>query len=144
MRKISIRQGRFKKKLVTLSELETEAPKIEKEMTPFVEEYFAKKITDAELCGIYILLVLNHRRPHHFLGQKLSPIFSNHTMNFPISKLPLSENVLNKISHLSIGDVFNQYSLRSTPIAVNRSLLSWSINDYKLVLSFKIPPHLKF
>jgi hypothetical protein len=139
MEKKLLRQGRFRKKLVGLEELEKEAPFIEKEMTSFVQEFNERKMSAPELCGIYILIVLNYRRPFHLLGQKISTLTTNHCLNFPCHRLPLNPQILSKVAHLSIGDIFNQFSLRSTPISVNRALLQWSKNNYHLELMFKIP-----
>jgi hypothetical protein len=139
MKKVSSRQGRFKKKLVSLDSLLVEAPSIEASLRPFVELYLNQKISAPELCGIYILLVQNFRRPYHFLGQEARPLLDRHEIHFPCANLPLHSFVLKKIGHLSVGDVFNLFSLRSTPQSVNRALIEWSNKNYLLDLSFNIP-----
>jgi hypothetical protein len=143
--KNSARSGRFKKKLVPPESLRKEAEEIESKFLPILHAHESKSISDAEFCALYILTILNYRFPHHWLGAKRSPIQSEHNLPFPISNLEnlgfeFTENIQKRLSQIkTLGDIFNNYSLKSTPQAVNRALLQWSTGLYGLVLMFRIP-----
>ena len=143
--KNSSRSGRFKKKLVPLESLRKEAEEIELKFRPILQAYEGKKCSDAEFCTLYILTVLNYRFPYHWLGAKRSPIQSEHKLSFPIKELEklgfeFTESIKKRLSSLeTLGDIFNNFSLKSTPQTVNRSLLQWSMGLYGLVLMFRIP-----
>lgn len=138
--KSSSRAGRFKKKLVPESQLQMEAPLIEARMAPFLAEYARGEITDAELTGIYILSILAQRMPRHWLGAKRPSFQLAHRLPFPLARLSLAPNIRRRLENFStLGDVFENFALQSTPAAVNRALLAWSSGAYDLVLMFKIP-----
>jgi hypothetical protein len=138
--KISSRAGRFKKKLVGIETLRLEAPSIMAALSPLVELHRQKSITDTEFCASYVLLYLSQRFPKTWLGAKRKSFGLSHQMNFPVRKLPLKfeEKVIQRLPE-TIGEVFDQFALKSTPETVNRALLSWSYSSYPLVLLFHIP-----
>ncbi len=138
--KLSSRAGRFKKKLVSDDELKLESPKIEARLAPILELYRQKIISDAELTSLYVIVYLSTRFPGTWLGAKRPNLKIAHELNFPLKNipLPLEENIKRRLPE-TIGELFNQFALRSTPEAVNRSLLSWSKGRYPLVLMFHIP-----
>jgi len=135
----SSRSGRFKKKLVSLDELKNEAPLIEEKMQKFLQAFRKNEITPVEFCSIYILTILAHRYPFHFLGQKHSSQTQPHHLHFKCADLDLVPFIKSKIGHLTLGELLSSYSLRSTPQTVNRALLKWSTGEYPLVLMFRIP-----
>jgi len=143
--KNSSRSGRFKKKLVPPESLRKEAEEIELKFRPILQAYEGKKFSDAEFCTLYILTVLNYRFPYHWLGAKRSPIQAQHKLTLPISELEklgieFTDSIRKRLSSLeTLGDIFNNFSLKSTPQTVNRSLLQWSMGLYGLVLMFRIP-----
>jgi hypothetical protein len=141
--KQSSRSGRFKKKLVGLDFLINEAPLIENLMSPLKDLLEERRITEAEFTGLYILTVLSHRFPGTWLGPKRkTPLFKGHCLNFDMSefKKRLEPNVQKRLCDThNLGDIFNNYSFRSTPLAVNRAILSWSMGEYGLELMFRIP-----
>jgi hypothetical protein len=138
--KSSSRAGRFKKKLVSEAQLKIEAPVIEAKMSPFLAEYNRGLITDAELTSIYILTVLSHRHPTTWPGALRAPLQPLHQLKFPITRLSFEPQVMKRLERFTtIGEVFNHFALRSTPLPVNRALLAWSTGDYRLELMFSVP-----
>lgn len=143
--KNSSRSGRFKKKLVPPESLRKEAEEIESKFLPILHAHESKSISDAEFCALYSLTILNYRFPHHWLGAKRSPIQTEHNLTFPIRDLEnlgfvFEENIQKRLTEINtLGDIFNNYSLKSTPQTVNRALLQWSTGVYGLVLMFRIP-----
>lgn len=140
--KSSSRSGRFKKKLVSESFLKLEAPVIEAKIAPLLDLYSQNKITQSEFCTLYIITILGHRYPKHWLGARKIPMNLNHNLNFPISEIPLEfeKNVSSRLQNIkTLGDLLNNFSLKSTPETVNRSLLLWSQGCYGLILMFHVP-----
>ncbi len=138
--KSSSRAGRFKKKLVSLDELQLESPKIVAALAPVLELHRQKIITDAELASLYIVIYLSTRFPGTWLGATRPDMKLTHDMQFPVKSIPLTfeENIKKRLPE-TLGDLFNQFALKSTPESVNRSLLSWSAGAYPLILMFHIP-----
>ncbi len=142
--KSSSRAGRFKKKLVSPEGLVVEAPQIEAKMAPILELFNQQKITDAELTACYLIAVLSHRYPGSWAGSKIKQPLTTHTMPFKTQELcrhlEFEKNVLERLKQVeTIGDLLAQCAFRSTPLAVNRSILEWSKGNYKLELMFRIP-----
>ena len=136
--KISSRAGRFKKKLISLENLQLEAPLIQTKMAPFYEMLDQKLISSAEFCGLYILLCLSHRFPRTWAGARRTSFNIPHQLQI-VPPLTFEPNIQMRVSGLSLGEIFNQFALKSTPLAVNRALLSWSAGTYPLELMFRIP-----
>ncbi len=138
--KNSSRAGRFKKKLVSPETLKLEAPVIEAGLAPLLSLHRQKSITDAELCALYVILYLSTRFPKAWLGAKRPALEIPHEMNFPVKNIPLrfEENIQKRLPE-TLGEIFNSFALKSTPETVNRSLLSWSMAAYPLILMFHIP-----
>lgn len=140
--KSSSRAGRFKKKLVSEEFLVLEAPVIEANMAPFLDLFHQKKITDEEFTTLYIITVLSHRFPGTWLGSLRPQNLSTHAMTYPLSELKKKWefNIQRRLEGFeTLGDILANFSLRSTPLTVNRSLLSWSNGHYGLELMFRIP-----
>lgn len=138
--KISSRAGRFKKKLVGIETLKLEAPVIEEKLNPILQLHRQKSITDAEFCALYALLYLSTRFPKQWLGASRPSLGLGHNLNLPVKEIPISfeENIRKRLPD-TLGDIFNNFALKSTPEAVNRALLHWSSETYPLILMFNIP-----
>ncbi len=109
-------------------------------MAPILELHRQKNITDAELAGLYVILYLSTRFPGTWLGAKRPDLKIAHDMQFPVKNIPLTfeENIKKRLPE-TMGELFNQFALKSTPESVNRSILSWSAGNYPLILMFHIP-----
>lgn len=138
--KNSSRAGRFKKKLVGLETLKLEAPAVKAGLLPLLELHRQKTITDAEFCASYVLLYLSKRFPKTWAGARRPDLGIPHEMRFPVRSLPMvfEENILRRLPE-TLGEVFNQLALKSTPETVNRALLHWSTMTYPLILLLHIP-----
>lgn len=138
--KISGRSGRFKKKLVSLETLKLEAPEIEATLAPIMALHRQNTITDTELSALYIITYLSQRFPKNWLGSKRPSLSLPHQLNMAVKDIPIpfEENIKKRLPE-TLGDIFNQFALKSTPETVNRSLLHWSTNTYPLILMFTIP-----
>ncbi len=114
-------------------------------MAPILSLFAKNKISPAECTALYLIAVLSHRFPGNWLGAKRPSLSLSHELKFPINQLPefgfaFEENILKRLlTTETLGDLFNQFALKSTPETVNRSLLHWSTSRYPLVLMFRIP-----
>ena len=141
--KSSSRAGRFKKKLVSEEFLTTEAPLIEERMKPILEMFYQGRISSAELTAIYILTTLSHRFPGTWLGAKRpQALLPTHELPFALDSLVggREPNIQRRLSGLhTIGELFQFFAFKATPLSVNRSILGWSNKTYGLELMFSIP-----
>jgi hypothetical protein len=143
--KSSSRSGRFKKRLVSPEELLTEAPRIEAKMAPILDMHRKKQITDCEFTALFILVTLSIRYPGTWAGAKRPSLEIPHQLSLRMEELEIEfePNIKKRLSGLNLGDVFNQFALKSTPEAVNRAILKWSTGTYPLELMFRIPSPLE-
>jgi hypothetical protein len=142
--KVSSRAGRFKKKLVSLEELSLEAPKVADRMKPILDLYTQQKLSAAETTAYYILIILSHRFPKTWLGSKKASMGVEHRMHASWEHLELEPNVMSRLKDVkTLGEIFDGFALKSTPLPVNRALLSWSSGSYPLELMFTIPAPLE-
>ena len=141
--KSSSRAGRFKKKLVPEEFLEKEAPVIQDKMHLITEKFHHNLLSAAEFTAIYIITVLAHRLPGDWLGAKRAEKLTlTHNLNFPLNELPgiFEPNIQKRLVGFStVGDLFQHFAFKSTPLTVNRSVLNWSLGKYGLELMFRIP-----
>jgi len=141
--KSSSRAGRFKKKLVPEVALEKEAPVIQERMNQILASLENKTISPAEFCAIYIIAVLSHRFPGTWLGSKRSEVLCpEDKLTFLLKDLPceFEPNIQKRLTGLAtIGEVFQAYAFKSTPLTVNRSVINWSNGLYGLEMMFHIP-----
>lgn len=138
--KLSSRAGRFKKKLVTENQLIQEAPQIEERMEPYLVLFAQSKISDYELTAIFILVSLALRYPGSWLGSKRVPLKIPHQWHSPLPNLSFEPNIQKRLIGIeTLGELFTNFALKSTPEIVNRALLSWSRGHYPLELMFRIP-----
>ncbi len=138
--KSSSRAGRFKKKLVSADQLLTEASVIEERLAPIKTWLEQKNISEAEFTALSLVNTLAYRFPKTWLGAKS---FSglNPSMPFPLQDLPwtFEENIQHRLRDVgNLGELFSNFALRSTPLAVNRALLKWAEGHYALKLYFRI------
>ena len=112
-------------------------------MKPLVDRFHLGEIGAAELCALYVITILAHRFPGTWLGAKrATPLSTGGHLNFSIAtfKELWEPNIQKRLQqHHTLGDIFNHFSLQSTPLTVNRSLLMWSEGSYGLELMFRIP-----
>lgn len=137
--KSSGRAGRFKKKLVSLEELREEAPLIRAKLAPFLELFSSSQLSQVDFTACYILLYLSHRYPGTWPGAMKS---KETTVGPKLADLPFQfeRNVQKRLApETRLFDVFNNFALKSTPLSVNRTLLSWKRGDYELIQMFRIP-----
>jgi hypothetical protein len=138
-RKSPIRAGRFKKKLVSESELKLEAITLMEEFFSLHNLLLNSKITDAEFTAAYILVYLSHRFPHQWLGA-LKTGEKIKGLNWRELPFKFHSNIIKRLQEVeSIQDIFSSFTLKSTPLSVNRAVVEWSKSNYKLVLMFRIP-----
>ena len=141
--KSSSRAGRFKKKLVSEDFLQQEAPVIENRMKSIVDQFQSGTVSSAEFTAIYILTVLAFRNPGTWLGAKcLKAVTPTHKLNYPVENLLASfePNIQRRlVGFKTIGELFQHFAFKATPLSVNRSILGWSNGTYGLELMFRIP-----
>ena len=141
--KSSSRAGRFKKKLVSEEFLQEEAPIIAEKMKSFFDQFQSGTVSSAEFTAIYIITVLSFRYPGTWLGARHhTPVTSTHNLNYSIeSLLPNFEpNIQRRLTGFkTVGEIFQYFAFKATPLSVNRSILGWSLNTYGLELMFRIP-----
>jgi hypothetical protein len=138
-----IRKGKFRKKMATLPQLLEEAPILEERFRPFFLRYERNEISPAELCAHWVFEYVKVRYPDRWWGSKREKI-SEPLSSFLCSLGELIPNPLKAEHRLleryaTLGDIFNERSLLSTPLAVNRSLLKWEEGEYPIVLFERIP-----
>ncbi len=143
--KSSSRSGRFKKKLIPEAFLLGEATYIESSMEKVLEFHHQEKLSDVALTTIYLLLLLSHRHPGTWLGSLKSKPLPAGDLSFALKDLALlglsfEPNIEKRLAKYStLGDIVAHFALKSTPEAVNRALLQWSLGVYPLELMFRIP-----
>lgn len=140
--KSSSRAGRFKKKLVSEHALIAEAIPIQAKVAPFLDLFSSGKINQAEFTACYLLVYLSHRFPGAWPGSKRSSI---KVAGLPWRDLPFTfePNIVKRLTNVdSLFEIFENFALKSTPLAVNRAMIEWSRGNYGLELMFRIPqPH---
>lgn len=147
--KTSSRSGRFKKKLVSENSLQDEAPFIEATMTPIIASFEKGELSPAEFTAIYLIAILAHRSPKNWPGARRPALNIEDHLHFPLSGLKdfgiiFEKNVEARLADVSdLGELLNNFALKSTPETVNRSLLHWSTNAYPLELMSRIPNSLE-
>jgi len=142
----SSRAGRFKKLLVPKAQILVEAPRIREALTPILKLYEDGVLNDCELVALYIITILSIRYPGTWPGAKQELFSGAHNMMTPWRNLGLTlePNVEKRFQDIeTLGEIFTNFALKSTPLAVNRALLSWSTGKYPLMLMFRIPMSLE-
>ena len=137
--KSSSRAGRFKKKLVSETDLLKEAPIIQARLAPFHDLFSSSQITQADFTACYLIVFLSYRFPGTWPGaKKNSEVLSG--INWRDLPFEFEKNVLERLKDTnSLTEIFTNFALKSTPLAVNRAILEWSYGNYKLEQMFRIP-----
>lgn len=146
----SSRGGRYKKKLVSEGELQSEAPIIADKLTPFLELRAQGKISEPEFTALYLIIYLSTRFPFHWAGAKQAcGICETHNLPITLGEMKdlgisFEASITKKFTpQTSLGELFNNYAFKSTPRSVNRSIVEWSNNNYSLVSMTRIPSPLE-
>lgn len=112
-------------------------------MKSIAEQFQNGTISPAEFTAIYIIIVLAHRNPGTWLGAKrLETVTPTHNLNYSLEHLISSfePNIQRRLMGFkTIGEVFQSFAFKATPLSVNRSILGWSNGQYGLELMFRIP-----
>ncbi len=114
-------------------------------MALYLASFKATELSAATLTSVYILTLLSHRYPGGWLGARRPSLNLQHSLNVPLTKLKefgltFEKNIEKRLEKVeNLGDLLNNFALKSTPETVNRSLLLWSKGDYDLTLMFRIP-----
>jgi hypothetical protein len=138
----SSRAGRFKKRLVGPEALQKEAPILHQRISLLRTWLESNEISDKEFVALSIIATLSYRFPNSWPGARRSALLETSSLTFPMTRVPweIESNVRQRLAGFpTIGEVFNHFSLRSVPLSVNRSILSWGQGNYKLRLFFHIP-----
>ena len=137
--KSSSRAGRFKKKLVSETDLLKEAPIIQARLAPFHDLFSSSQITQADFTACYLIVFLSYRFPGTWPGaKKNSEVLPG--INWRDLPFAFEKNVLERLKDTnSLTEIFTNFALKSTPLAVNRAILEWSYGNYKLEQMFRIP-----
>lgn len=138
----SSRAGRFKKRLVGPDALLDEAPILHQRISLLKSWLESAKINEPNFVALSIIATLSYRFPKTWLGSRLPEILRGPEESFPIDLIPweIEPKIKERLKNLGgIGDIFSQFALRSTPLSVNRSLLSWAKGEGQLRLFFHIP-----
>jgi hypothetical protein len=90
--------------------------------------------------------LLSLRHPGTWTGAKRKiPLRIKHQLSTPLA--PWAQhwepNIIKQLKGMdTLGDVLNQFALRSTPEAVNQARLAWGAGEWGLELMFRVPlPH---
>jgi hypothetical protein len=140
--KTSSRAGRFKKKLVNAEVLLIEGPLVSAKTAPIQDLFHQSKISAAEFTALSIVVHLSTRYPGDWLGAKHPSHTLPSKLSYPWrdSGLVFEPNIEKRLANFqTLDDIFQHFALKATPLAVNRSILSWSFGSYPLELMFRIP-----
>lgn len=119
----TLRQKRYKRYLFSEEELRTQASLLREQISPLEEIWISGLEHPAEIVATYIYRFLKIFRPKDFLGGPHSQ--------------PLALGELKRLPpHVAL---FAERSFRSTPLAVNRSLVAWAEGRIQLELLDTIP-----
>lgn len=149
-----LRSGRFRHRLLDDTFLKEQSAQAFKSLQPFFAGWKLGTLSDAEMAAVYVAVFSFLRRPQDFLGgthnEFPSPVTSNckqlSSRSFAEilrSTLPDSLASMKSLKRFEVDQDFLSFlcrhSLRSIPISVMRSLLSWHQKTYPLSLWTTIP-----
>jgi hypothetical protein len=118
----TLRTRRFRKHLFAEAELIEKRVALEKAILPLKVVWQNHAVCEAEVVAKYIYNFLKVMRPSDFLG-------GPHSVNLTQTSLESFEAI----------KIFSRLSLRSVPLAVNRSLVAWAEGRYPLRLLDYVP-----
>ena len=130
-------------------QLKTESILIKSKLEPFYQDWMQKKIDDAHFCFIYLIIYLQQRSPQQWLGAPLHPkpcADSNPPIHckklnefFSLDEIFNKSRVLRIATDITVYEFIQSYNFRGIPYSVHRSLASWMLNEYSLILTTDIP-----
>lgn len=127
----TLRQKRYRRFLFTVAELSEKAAQLLPQIRDVELRWRSGQISEAEVAAEYILVFLKIFRPRDYLG-------GPHNQNLSDTSIPQQPSLPAPSLPPSIA-IFAKHSLRSCPLAVNRSLVAWAQGSYKLKLLAHIP-----
>jgi hypothetical protein len=119
-----MRNGRYKKNYLTVDQCHAFAEEFGPPVRSLFQEFQSGRIAAPEFVAGYVFMGLQILKPKSWKGSRIGPAVGT-ALKEPIFPKWLS--------------IFEQFSLRGLPIAVNHSLLRWYSNEYSLQLFFEIP-----
>ncbi len=132
-----LRQGRFKKQLVSPDALPREAEAVGRAVASI-----PKGLSDAAYTALWCLHYLRVRYPKGWWGAGRTSPLREHGLQLPLTELGIdwteSEAKLLRL-YPTLGDLWAGRSFRATPLPVHRAILSWSAGDYPLVRMGRVP-----
>lgn len=150
-----LRSGRFRHRLLDDTFLKEQSAQAFKSLQPFFARWKLGALGDAEMAAVYVAVFSFLRRPQDFLGgthNEFTSIFSatasaqlssQSFVDILRSTLPGSLAATKSLKRFETDQDFLSFlclhSLRSIPISVMRSLLSWHNKTYPLTLWTSIP-----
>jgi hypothetical protein len=100
-------------------------------------------ITSFELCTLYILLFLRIRHSKNWLQQKSSNTktsdLSKKLLDIIPDEFQLTAWEKQKLDNVSAISLFENYNLKGIPLAVNRSMINWGLDIWKIETLTYIP-----
>jgi hypothetical protein len=132
-----LRQGRFKKQLVSPETLPREAAAVERAIASI-----PPGLPDAAYAALWCLHYLRVRHPKGWWGARQTAPVRGHAMDMALTELGVDwtgaeEKLLSQ--HATLGDLWAGRAFKATPLPVHRALLAWSTGDYPLVRLGHIP-----
>ncbi len=110
-------------------------------MAPLSSLLQSGELSQSGFCALYVLTYLSIRYPGMWLGSKKDSAQVSE-LNLPWRNFlgELEPNVRRRLEMVeTVGEIFANFALKSTPLTVNRSLLAWDRREYGLELMFRIP-----
>lgn len=137
-----LRQGRFRHQLFSPQELQERGAAFFKLWSELRRKVEGRDLPSAELAALYLWTFAYLRRPQDFLGgpNGLTPTQSGkiHVSDLQ-SWFPGCKQLLRFSQQTTLMEVITGHSLRSIPLACNRSLKHWHEDYFPLVLMHTIP-----
>lgn len=137
-----LRQGRFKKMLVSPEVLAVEGPLMAQRLAPLFELFERGDLRPVELVALWSLQYLRQRHPGSWWGARRSTPLTTHDLTLDLRELPWDwgpdERKRLELAP-TLGELWATRAFKATPEAVNRAILCWSEEKYPLVLMERIP-----
>ena len=150
---IMLRAGRFRHRLLDEAFLDSKSDLAFSCLEKFIALWRQKRLTDAEITGVYIFIFAFLRRPKDFLGGVHQQAIDSFVLPQPISgqevirlikeELPpdlASAKSLDRLNNQNpFLENFCRLSWRSIPLSVSQSLMAWQSGRYPLHLLTTVP-----
>ena len=117
-----------------------EAPVIKEKLKLFYEFFITKKLSETDFTACYMICFLAHRFPESWPGSRQKERKVIPGINWRELPFEFEPNVKKRLEDItSLQEIFANFALKSTPLSVNRAMLSWYEGSYGLKLLFRIP-----